>query len=73
MKSPFSLLIALISDAKVSKIFLISKFILRKIYLELSIILLYYGNILLYPTTPLVQIGLAGNCSLPGSRKNCIV
>ena len=73
MKSPFSLLVALISDAKVSKIPLISKFILHKICLELSIILLYYDNILLCPTTPLVLIGLAGNCSFPGSRKNYIV
>ena len=73
MKSPFSLLIALISVAKVSKIFLISKFILHEIYLEKWKILLYYDNILLYPTTPLVQIGLAGNCSFPGSRKNYIV
>ena len=73
MKSPFSLLIDLISDTKVSKILLISKFILHEIYLELSIIFLYYDNIFLYPTTPLVQIGLAENCSFPGSRKNYIV
>ena len=73
MKSPFSLLIDLISDTKVSKILLISKFILHEIYLELSIIFLYYDNILPDPTTPLVQIGLAGNCCLPVSRKNYIV
>ena len=73
MKSPFSLLIDLISDTKIGNLFLISKFILHEIYLELSIIFLYYDNILPDPTTPLVQIGLAGNCSFPGSRKNYIV
>ena len=42
-------------------------------YLEKCKILLYYDNILPDPTTPLVQIGLAVNCSFPGSRKNYIV
>ena len=50
-----------------------SVFFFRPKYLEKWKILLYYDNILLYPTTPLVQIGLAGNCSFPGSRKNYIV
>lgn len=50
-----------------------SVFFFRPKYLEKWKILLYYDNILPYPTTPLVPISLAGNCSFPESRKNYIV
>lgn len=50
-----------------------SVFFFRPKYLEKWKILLYYDNILPDPTTPLVLIGLAWNCSFPGSRKNYIV